>query len=286
MQSNQRLARLIDLVPYISSHQGIAIADLAKRFNVTVAEIEKDLWLLYCCGLPGQTPLELMEFAFEDGYVYVRNADELKEPRSLSQVELATLVMGLEIIASDGNETAQNLLKRLKTKLASKVAVHPSQSDKYILEIENAIQKNLIVNISYKGKVRAVIPYELYVENGFAYMKGYCQTVQARRTFKLERINSLEITDIKALIPNEVTSSNQKFSTSIRIHKDTRLVFEIFGLKMEDNHEKVMQEISFFSKEWLLSEALALGGGIELLDPELRAELAKRAQAGKNLYLG
>ncbi len=286
MQGNQRLARLIDLVPFISSHQGIAIADLAKRFNVTVAEIEKDLWLLYCCGLPGQTPLELMEFAFEDGYVYVRNADELKQPRSLSQVELATLVMGLEIIASDGNETAKNLLERLKAKLATKIAVQPSHSDKYIFEIENAIQKNLIINISYKGKERNVIPYELYVEHGFTYMKGYCQTAQARRTFKLDRIESLALTDIKALIPNDVSSSSEKLSTSIKIHKEIRLVREILGLNIEDNHEKVIQEISFYSREWLIGEALALGGSIELIDPELRAELAKRAQAGKNLYLG
>ena len=286
MQGNQRLARLVDLVPYISSHQGIAIADLAKRFKVTVAEIEKDLWLLYCCGLPGQTPLELMEFAFEDGYVYVRNADELKQPRSLSQVELATLVMGLEIIASDGNETAKNLLERLQSKLATKVAVQPSHSDKYILEIENAIQKNLIINISYKGRARDVIPYELYVENGFTYMKGYCQTAGARRTFKLDRIESLALTDIKALIPNDVSSSSEKFSTSIKIHKEIRLVREILGLSIDENHEKVIQEISFYSREWLIGETLALGGSIELIDPELRAELAKRAQAGKNLYLG
>ena len=64
MPINKRLARLIDLVPYISEHQGVAISELANKFGVTAAEIEKDLWLLYMCGLPGQTPLELMEFEF------------------------------------------------------------------------------------------------------------------------------------------------------------------------------------------------------------------------------
>lgn len=286
MQGNQRLARLIDLVPYISSHQGIAISDLASRFNVSVAEIEKDLWLLYCCGLPGQTPLELMEFAFEDGYVFVRNADELKVPRSLSKVELATLVMGLELIASDGNEIARNLLERLKSKLSAKIAVQPSRSDKFILEIENAIQNNLLVKMQYKGKERNVIPYEIYVENSSNYMKGYCQTAEARRTFKLDRIETLELSNVKALIPNEVSSSSQKFYASIKIHKETRLACETLGLKIEDIHEKVTEEITFYSREWLVGQALALGGSIELLDPDLRAELAKRAQAGKNLYLG
>ena len=76
MAINPKLARLIDLVPFISKHQGIPIKDLADKFGVSVEEIEKDLWSLYCCGLPGQTPLELMEFSFEDGFVSVRNADE------------------------------------------------------------------------------------------------------------------------------------------------------------------------------------------------------------------
>jgi proteasome accessory factor C len=72
MPNNSKLARLIDLVPFITSHQGISIVELSKKFGVTKEEIEKDLWLLYMCGLPGQTPLELMEFEFEDGFVTVR----------------------------------------------------------------------------------------------------------------------------------------------------------------------------------------------------------------------
>ena len=59
MANNPRLARLIDLVPFITSHQGISISELAHKFGVSANEIEKDLWLLYMCGLPGQTPLEL-----------------------------------------------------------------------------------------------------------------------------------------------------------------------------------------------------------------------------------
>ena len=107
MASNPRLARLIDLVPFITSHQGVSIAELAKKFNVTINEIEKDLWLLYMCGLPGQTPLELMEFEFEDGYVTVRNAEELRAPRSLTQTELATLIIGLEILGERGSPEAK-----------------------------------------------------------------------------------------------------------------------------------------------------------------------------------
>ena len=286
MQINQRLARLIDLVPYISSHQGIAIVDLAKRFGVTVAEIEKDLWLLYCCGLPGQTPLELMEFAFEDGYVYVRNADELKAPRTLSQVEIATLVMGLEILSNEGNQVATNLAKRLREKVAAQILIQPSSEIKFVNEINKAIQKSLVLKIQYKGVAREVIPFEIYVERQATYLKAFCRKAKARRTFKLDRIETLEVTSETAMAPNDVASADNLQNTPVKVHRDARKVRESFGLTEANNYEKVINEVSFFSKDWLLREILGLGGSVELLDPVLRQELAQKAAAGKNLYLG
>ena len=64
-----RTARLLDLVPYLTTHQGIAISELAKTFNATVKEITDDLNTLWMCGLPGYTPLELIDLEFESGFV-------------------------------------------------------------------------------------------------------------------------------------------------------------------------------------------------------------------------
>lgn len=286
MQINQRLARLIDLVPYISSHQGIAIADLAERFGVAVPEIEKDLWLLYCCGLPGQTPLELMEFAFEDGYVYVRNADELKSPRSFSQVEIATLVMGLEIIANEGNDLAKDLAARLRAKLAAQILIQPNLEVKFVKELNQAIQDNLLVEIQYKGVIREIIPFEVYSERQSTYLKAFCRKANARRTFKLDRIESLKLTGYKVIAPNDVSSLDKMRSTPIKVHREARRVRESFAISGPLNHEKVIGDLSYYSTEWLLREVMALGGSVELLEADLRQELVARATAGKNLYLG
>ena len=64
-----RTARLLDLVPYINTHQGIALKDLAKHFEVTPAQMNADLTTLWMCGLPGYTHLELMNLDFESGFV-------------------------------------------------------------------------------------------------------------------------------------------------------------------------------------------------------------------------
>jgi hypothetical protein len=63
----------------------------------------------------------------------------------------------------------------------------------------------------------------------------------------------------------------------IKTHSSSRTVREVLGST---------EEITFFSKEWVLREVMAFGGAVEVITSELRSEIAARAQAGKNLYLG
>ncbi len=274
--ANSRLARLFDLVPFIVKHQGIPIAELAEKFQISVEQLEKDLWLLYMCGLPGQTPLELMEFEFEDGYVSVRNADELKSPRSLTQIELASLVIGLEILISQGFSGAEQLKNKLASKLSTEISYQPAKSDLYLPEISQAIQQNKVLSIIYNGKAREVIPFETYTEDRTSYLRAFCKSAEDRRTFKISKIESLEITDNQELAPNLVPSNETPKTTKIATHKEKRLVREALG-----NSE----QIDYFSVEWLISETMALAGAVELEDPQLRAQILARVKASQSLYL-
>lgn len=274
--ANSRLARLFDLVPFIVKHQGIPIAELAEKFQISVEQLEKDLWLLYMCGLPGQTPLELMEFEFEDGYVSVRNADELKSPRSLTQIELASLVIGLEILISQGISGAEQLKNKLASKLSTEISYQPAKSDLYLPEIAQAIQQNKVLSITYNGKAREVIPFETYTEDRTSYLRAFCKSAEDRRTFKISKIESLKITDNQELAPNLVPSNETPKTTKIATHKEKRLVREVLG-----NSE----QIDYFSVEWLISETMALAGAVELEDPQLRAQILARVKASQSLYL-
>jgi predicted DNA-binding transcriptional regulator YafY len=274
--ANSRLARLFDLVPFIVKHQGIPIAELAEKFQISVEQLEKDLWLLYMCGLPGQTPLELMEFEFEDGYVSVRNADELKAPRSLTQIELASLVIGLEILISQGISGAEQLKNKLASKLSTEISYQPAKSDLYLPEIAQAIQQNKVLSITYNGKAREVIPFETYTEDRTSYLRAFCKSAEDRRTFKISKIESLKITDNQELAPNLVPSNETPKTTKIATHKEKRLVREALG-----NSE----QIDYFSVEWLISETMALAGAVELEDPQLRAQILARVKASQSLYL-
>ena len=276
MAINKRLARLIDLVPYIAEHQGVAISELANKFGVTAAEIEKDLWLLYMCGLPGQTPLELMEFEFEDGYVTVRNADELKKPRSLTQTEIAALIVGLDLLSVQGNPVASHLKEKLSNLLATKISYEPARDDLWSTRITESIQNNKLIRIVYNGKDRVVIPLEIYKEGSDSYLRAYCKEAIDRRTFKLSRISSLSILEIHELAPNEVPTETSPRSAQIKTHHSARRVRESLG---------GTSEIQFYSSEWLISQVMALGGAVELTDEQLRAQILAKIKASQSLYL-
>ena len=106
-EPNIHTERLLALVPYISAHQGIAIADLAKAFDVTTSQMSADLTTLWMCGLPGYTALELMDLSFESGFVTIRNAPTLKSPRTLNVEEVISLLLGLDLIKESLADNSQ-----------------------------------------------------------------------------------------------------------------------------------------------------------------------------------
>ena len=96
----EQTARLLDLVPFLLAHQGIPVEQLAEHFRVTKEIILDDLNTLWMCGLPGYTPLELIDLEFDSGFVTIRNAQPLAEVRALVGSELVALVLGLDLLAT------------------------------------------------------------------------------------------------------------------------------------------------------------------------------------------
>ena len=272
MISMPRIARLVDLVPFISSHQGIPIATLAEKFQISTEELQEDLFLLWCCGLPGHTPLELMDFEFESGFVSVRNADQLKKPRALSQAEISTLIVGLEVLGTDQARALGNKLRKL---IDSAISYEPTYSESFSPRLQKAIEQNFTVSISYNGKIREIIPIEIYCESDAEYLKAFSKSANDRRTFKISKIESLTVSAKHELVPNFVPSSEIRIPVSISVNREARRVREVLG---------ETENFSVFSTEWLISAIFGLGGAVTVLDPKIRAEIKNRAKAALTLY--
>ncbi len=117
-----RTARLLDLVPYLHANQGISLKELADDFGVSSTQIQSDLTTLWMCGLPGYSPLELMDLEFDSGFVTIRNATTLSKPRKVSMEEGLALLLGLELLQQRlplDRADLQKEIETLKKKLSS-----------------------------------------------------------------------------------------------------------------------------------------------------------------------
>jgi proteasome accessory factor C len=292
-----RTARLLDLVPYLTTHQGIAISELAKTFNTTVKEITDDLNTLWMCGLPGYTPLELIDLEFESGFVSIRNAETLAAPRALDRAEALSIYMGLDLLSAELSSSNQaltseiaNLQDQLRTQLISapQVQIEASLSSEFRALILRAIRRRGWLEITYHSAAndqvtkRNVAPYELSQSGPHEYLQGYCDNAKSIRNFRADRIVDLvEIAD-QVWPSNQVTENEEAIQYEVKIHAASRQVLEVLPQVAAGSSAA---NIKGFSAPWISRAILSLAGQVELIGPnELRTAIHARAKAALANY--
>ena len=295
----ERTSRLLDLVPYIYTHQGISLVDLAEVFEVSTNQMISDLTTLWMCGLPGYTPLELMDLDFESGYVTISNAPTLARPRSITHEEGVALVLGLDVLRSgistertDLIEAIVSLSQRIARLVNLPLALSASSdiSHEIATSIKEAIAHRSGLQISYHSlykdeiSARVVLPLEMLESQGFLYLHAYCFTSLDFRHFRIDRIQSATSAEIEKPSTMQPVYP-EKIAFAVKVVRPTRDVAERF---QESNLEAgTVFEGSSFSQHWISRSVLASGGAIELLSPAgIRSELAKRAKVILSLYEG
>lgn len=295
----ERTSRLLDLVPYINTHQGISLVELAEVFEVSTDQMISDLTTLWMCGLPGYTPLELMDLDFESGYVTIRNAPTLARPRSITHEEGVALVLGLDVLRSgisserlDLIEAIASLSQRIARLVNLPLALSASSniSQEVTTSVKDAIAHRSGLQISYhslyKDEIssRVILPLEIIDSQGYLYLHAYCFTALDFRHFRIDRIQSAHSVEVEK--PSTALPVNpEKIGFSVKVVRPTRDVAERFE---ESNLEAgTVFKGSSFSQHWIARSVLASGGAVELLSPEeIRSELAKRAELILNRYEG
>ena len=292
-----RTARLLDLVPYLTTHQGIAISELAKTFNTTVKEITDDLNTLWMCGLPGYTPLELIDLEFESGFVSIRNAETLAAPRALDRAEALSIYMGLDLLSAElGSSNSSlvseitNLQEQLRSQLISapQVQIEASLASELRALILRAIRRRGWLEITYHSAAndqvtkRQVAPYELSQSGSHEYLQGYCDNAKAIRNFRADRIVAVsEIAD--QLWPSNLVSANDEaIDYEVKVHAASRQVLEVLP---QISANSTTATIQGYSAPWISRAILSLAGQVEALEPtQIRAAVHARAMAALQNY--
>jgi len=295
----EKAARLLDLVPYISTHQGVALSELASEFGVSESELLSDLNTLWMCGLPGYTPLELIDLEFESGYVSIRNAEILQKVRLLTKDELVILLVGLDLLVQSIEAKRVDLLSaitslqvKIKTIIGDIATIEPIVNSSYRATILNAIASRKNLQISYHSLIRdeltkrEITPIELMVDHGYEVLQAYCHHVAAYRTFRLDNIADISLAgnqDSDTMAARE----DEAFKMEITIKKRIRSTLERFRIPVPaETSESSSSFTAFsFSQDWLIRSAMSTLAATEVLSPiSSRVELARKCRKTLDLY--
>lgn len=304
----ERTERLLDLVPYLATHQGISIEELAREFDVTTVQLTEDLYTLWMCGLPGYTALELMDLSFDTGYVSISNAETLARPRTLNRDEVLALILGLEALQGDADpnhiklsETISQLVSKLIGFLDTSVQQRV-QSGTGALSIQRGVIEKAItsrgsVEISYHSisrdevSERIIHPLEFSTLNEIDYVLAYCESTTSYRTFRLDRIVAAKPKVVHGATSPRMDSvqTGEKFPITLSVGSRLRDVVERFNLDVASQPlgSRKNLKVESFTTDWAIREIMRFGGDVSLEAPqELRKSLQDRALRALNAYQG
>jgi proteasome accessory factor C len=294
------------MVPFLSTHQGISIKEACEIFNVTERELIADLNLLWVCGLPGYSHLELIDVQFDGGYISISNADPISRPRKLTYEESSALIVALNSlllnVENQSREQIVNLIAKL-VKISERVdpivSIDVSTLAKLpeIHLIDKAIIENLQLSIDYYSPTtdsltsRVIAPLE-YIEDsaGKRYVYAWCYGAKDFRQFKLERIRAVKDKNEKAEkfeIPSKPLQS-QRNSIELELNEKALWFAEEWGIQnLERNltNQGFIGTVNLHNHEWAIRAVLALGGELRIpKDAILKQEIAARAAAALANY--
>jgi len=294
----EQTARLLDLVPFLLSHQGISLADLAKHFKVENDVIIDDLNTLWMCGLPGYTPLELIDLAFDSGYVTIRNAAPLAHIRTMSSAEIVSLALGLDLLREttekltvDQSERIEKLSSRLRDQVGEQISIASSAHTANRSVVARSISQRVPIQMTYYSansdheSQRLVTAYDFFHDNDAEYFQAYCHSSQGMRTFRVDRIVSAMLAESITEIPTAQMQKSDRIRVGATVRSLDRSSAEAFRLDVAELQVGASVTLEAFSPEWLVRAIMAGAGSLVVEDPsEIRRLVRQSIDATIALY--
>ncbi|MFG2010491.1 helix-turn-helix transcriptional regulator [Micromonospora sp. NPDC048868] len=213
--SADRLARLLNLVPYLLARPGIELAEAAGDLGVTERQLREDLELLWVCGLPGYGPGDLIDMAFDGDRVTITYDAGIDRPLRLTPDEALALVVALRMLAETPGVTNREAVERALAKIenaagdlvAAPVEVRLPADTRRVAELRTAVESGRALRITYYTAARdettdrVVDPLRMLMVGGRAYVEAWCRRAEAVRLFRADRIDAVAELEERAVVP-------------------------------------------------------------------------------------
>lgn len=307
-----QVERMLALVPYLRSREGISVDQVAQDFKVKPAQIIQDLNVLWFCGLPDAMPGDMIDIDMDaldgDGVVRLSNADYLNRPLRLAPREALALAVALRALREASGDAERDAVDRALAKLeraageavapAAAVDVHIDPGDAATrAAVDRALRENRRMHLRYyvpgrdETTERDVDPLRLVVSEGHSYLEAWDHRVEETRFFRLDRMTAAEVLEEPASAPADAQRADLSRGLFQPAADDPLAVLEVAPTArwvadyypIEEQSEladgRLRVTLRFRDEQWLQRLVLRLGGAVTLVEPvDVAAAVRRRAR--------
>lgn len=310
--ATDRAALILQLVPYLIGKGEVSLTEAADEFDVTPEQMRAMVEKLTVIGLPGdggfwQMANDLFDIDWdlldEQDLVVITNAVGLERTPRLSAREAAALLAGLQLAASLPGVGDSGILQGLLAKLTrgassapADVIVAPEAVDGVRLAVAEAVQRGVAVSFRYRAPdapetIRTVDPVKVHIAGGQWYLQGWCHLREAMRTFHLDRVSDVRLTDIPTThaadaVPDLFEPAASDVEVEVRYHAAAAPLLADFVVADRSEVDGLRTAtIRLGDARSLKRVAARLGGELEVLGPsDVREATLAWARAGRDQY--
>jgi proteasome accessory factor C len=301
--TQDRLRRLLFLVPYVARNPGQSVDAVAKELGVSREGLLEELDLLTMVGRPPFQPDDFVDIYVEDDKVYVDLDQRFSAPPRLTAAEGVALAAAAELLRPAATDALNSALVKLEKVLPAGARdryKHLARQLDLALEapqglaaLSQAIVEHREVELDYftssrhQTEVRRVQPHELFSHRGQWYLQGHCLTRADVRLFRLDRIKSLKLLAEKFSPPvetrtQELTPHARGRGESVKVRFNAAAapyVAERFGEAVTWLEGGALEvQVPSDSERWLTQWVLSFGGDAWVHEPQW-AKKAVQAEA-------
>jgi proteasome accessory factor C len=297
--AKDQVGRLLRLVPYLHGREQVSLEDAARAMAVLPEQLDRDLRVLFLCGLPGGYPDDLIDVDLDalegEGMIRVTNADYLARPLRLTPTEATAIIVALRVLRAGAGDDTREVVDRALSKLeaaASGVApplVDPGDVVPSTLalraELEGAVTAGRQVQITYyvpardEESERVVDPH-----------------AEAPRLFRLDRIHEATVLDSAVVTDASETrdlsdgvfaSGDEATLVTLALEREARWVEEYYAVQAVRPAKDGTSEVDLLvgDERWLQRLLLRLAPYARVVAPPDYADgTAEAVNAALALY--
>ena len=216
---------MLALLRHLEPDTEPSLEELAELVGTSPERVAEDITTLSMCGVAPYDPLNLVSAFVDEGRVIVMGPPPaLERPVRLSPAEARALATALQSAGFDAHAAlTERLMGAASEEFSIDELTHrvrsadPVPAETVYEMLASAAVHHDVVAITYQraGETttgrREIEPRALFNDRGVWYASAYCRSAEGERTFRLDRIESAELTGA-VFEPPSGTAARTSFS--------------------------------------------------------------------------